>query len=128
MAQNDFSLEQLGPYLGENPGRGTLRVQVFTAFGAFPVAGATVAVDANVDGTALPLYRKTTDQSGVAEGFVLPAKPRLDSQRESTADDSTTLYTVTVTHPGYRPLENRPVVIYDGVETLLPVMLEPILR
>lgn len=128
MEQQEFSLEQLGPYLGDNPGRGTLRVQVFTAFGAFPVPGATVTVDANVDGTTLPLYRKTTDQSGVAEGFVLPAKPRLDSQRENTANGSSTLYTVSVTHPGYRGLNNRPVVVYDGVETLLPVMLEPILR
>lgn len=127
MNEQTFSLEQLGPYLGDNPGRGTLRVQVFTAFGAFPVAGATVAVDANLDGTRLPIYRKTTDRSGVAEGFILPAKARQASQREDTADDSTTIYTVTVTHPGYRPLTDRRVVIYDGVETLLPMMLEPIL-
>ena len=44
MATQEFSLQQLQPFLEGNPGRGTLRVQVSTARGAFPVNRAVVEV------------------------------------------------------------------------------------
>ena len=122
----DFTLEQLGPFLTANPGRGTMRVQVTTAHNAFPIADASVEVSAVLSGTALPLYRRKTDASGIVENLVLPAKPGFVSQREETASQSGTLYTVTVSHPGFRPLIDRRVVIYDGVETIFPAALQPL--
>lgn len=44
MATQDFSLQQLQPFLEGNPERGVLRVQVSTALGAFPVNRALVEV------------------------------------------------------------------------------------
>jgi len=123
----DFSLEQLGPFLAAHPGRGTMRVQVTTGYGAFPVPDAVVEVSAVLNGTALPLYRRKTDRSGIVDNMILPAKPRSDSQRAPTAAGSATLYTATVTHPGFQPLSDQRVVIYDGVETIWPAALEPIL-
>ena len=123
----NFSLEQLGPFLTDHPGRGTVRVQVTTADGAFPIADAAVEISAVMGGTALPLYRRKTNASGIAGDFVLPAKPRFVSQREETADGSGTLYTVTVTKAGFRPLTDRRVVIYDGVETIFPAALQPLM-
>ena len=121
----DFSLDQLGPFLTSHPGRGTMRIQVSTADGTFPVPDAVVEVSAVIDGTSLPLYRRKTNQSGIVDNLVLPAKPRFASQREETADQSGTLYTVTVTHSGFRPLTDKRVVIYDGVETIFPAALQP---
>ena len=123
----DFSLDQLGPFLVSHPGRGTMRIQVTTAHRAFPIADAVVEVSAVIDGTTLPLYRRKTDQSGIVDNLVLPARPRFTSQREETADQSGTLYTVTVTHPGFRSLTDKRVVIYDGVETIFPASLQPII-
>lgn len=122
----DFSLEQLGPFLAENYARGTLRVQVFAAQGTFPVPDAMVEVSAVLDGTVLPLYRRTTDLSGIADAMILPTRPKIDSQREETATGSGALYTVSVYHPQYRPLEGHKVVIYDGVETIYPALMFPL--
>ena len=62
---------------------GTLRLQVSTALGAFPVPNATIEV-LSENGGAL-LYRGITDQSGIADGLALPAKPREASQNAVTA-------------------------------------------
>lgn len=121
----DFSLEQLGPFLTENYARGTLRVQAYAAQGVFPVPNAVVEVSAVLDGTLLPLYRRTTDQSGIADDMILPTKPKIDSQREETATGSGALYTVSVYHPDYLPLAGHKVVIFDGVETIYPALLFP---
>ena len=123
----DFSLDHLGPFLAAHPGRGTLRVQVTTAGGAFPIPDAVVEVSAVIAGTPLPIYRRKTNQSGIVDNLILPAKPRLSSQRESTSHNSGTLYTVTVSHPGFRSLTDKRVVIYDGVETIFPAALQPIM-
>ncbi len=123
----DFSLDHLGPFLASHPGRGTMRIQVSTADAAFPVPDAVVEVSAVIDGTTLPIYRRKTNQSGIVDDLILPAKPRSASQREETASQSGTLYTVTVTHPGFRLLTDKRVVIYDGVETIFPASLQPIM-
>ena len=123
----DFSLDHLGPFLASHPGRGTMRIQVSTAAGAFPIKDAVVEVSAVIDGTTLPIYRRKTNSSGIIDNLVLPARPRFVSQREETAGDSATLYAVTVTHPGYRTMTDDHVVIYDGVETIFPASLQPIM-
>lgn len=121
----DFSLDQLGSFLTAHPGRGTMRIQVSTADGTFPIADAVVEVSAVLGGTALPLYRRKTNSSGIVDNLILPAKPRFISQREETASDSGTLYTVSVSRSGFRPLTDTRVVIYDGVETIFPAALQP---
>lgn len=128
MDQNEFSLSQLQPFLRTHPGRGTLRVQVSVGDGAFPVAQAAVEVFALLNGERLPLYRRYTDRSGIVDGLVLPASPTADTQQQSTAAESVTYYHVGVFHSGYLPYPEQRVEIYNGIETILPVSLQPILR
>lgn len=54
MATQDFSLQQLQPFLEGNPERGVLRVQVSTALGAFPVNRALVEVAVMLGGGRVP--------------------------------------------------------------------------
>lgn len=103
---------------------GTLRLQVSTALGAFPVPNAVIEVLSENGGTLL--FRGTTDESGIADGLSLPAKPREASQNPDTAADSAVRYTVTVSHPVFIP-QTHPVFIYTAVKTILPVVLIPIL-
>ncbi len=125
MANQDFSLQQLQPFLDGNPERGTLRVQVSTALGAFPVSHALVEVAVMLGGGHVPLYRRRTDSSGIADGFILPAKPFYESQSPSTAAESMTNYVVSVTHPGYESVSDLPVDVFVGTKTILPVVLTP---
>jgi len=111
-----------------HPGRGSLRVQVSTARGTFPVAGATVEVTRMFDGVPRVLYKTTTNNSGVVEKLILPTLPVDYSRQEATAEDSGTVYQVSVYQPGFAPLVNSSVELYDKIETILPVALQPLVR
>ena len=128
MDDKTFSLSQLQPFLQMHPGRGTLRVQVSVGDGAFPVVQAAVEVFVLLDGERIPLYRRYTDRSGIVEGLILPAGPTAGTQQQSTAAESVTYYQVDVFHSGYLPYPRQRVEIYDGIETILPVTLRPVLR
>ena len=125
MATQEFSLQQLQPFLEGNPGRGTLRVQVFTAYGAFPVNQAAVEVAVVLNGARVLLYRKRTDSSGIADGFILPAKPFYESQSPGTAGNSMANYVVSVSHPAYETVTDLPAGVFIGTKTILPVALVP---
>lgn len=109
-----------------HPGRGKLRVQASTA-GLFPVPQARVEVTRRFGDASRLLFKNVTDASGISDNMVLPALPASYSQDAATARRSGTDYIVSVYHPSYLPFE-MPVSIYDGVETILPVALEPYVR
>lgn len=115
-------------FLQQHPGTGLLRVQVSTARGTFPVPGAQVEVSRLFGGRRRILYSRMTDNSGVVEGLRLPTQSRGASLEESTAGGSGTEYQVSVYHPGYLPLRLQSVTLFDGIETILPVALEPQVR
>ncbi|MBR5572232.1 MAG: hypothetical protein IKV99_06270 [Oscillospiraceae bacterium] len=103
---------------------GTLRLQVSTALGAFPVPDATVDVFDRDGGTML--YRGRTDESGIADGLALPANPAAESQNAETAPQSPRRYIVTVSHPLFTP-QTHPVFLFARIKTILPVVLVPLL-
>lgn len=111
-----------------HPGRGSLRVQVSTARGTFPIPGALVEVSRTFDGVVRVLYQAMTNESGIVEHMILPALPDEYSQQEATAENSGTVYQVSVFHPGFVPLRRNSVEIYDKVETILPVALVPLVQ
>ena len=126
MPKQEFSLPQWEPFLANHTGRGTMRVQVSTAEGTFPVPDALVVVKAAVRGAVVPLYRQVTDQSGIVQDLVLPAMPFAAAQNPATAGRSATVYLVSIRHPRYVAVVDRPVDIYDTIETILPADLEPL--
>ncbi len=115
-------------FLKAHPGRGILRVQVSTARGSFPVPGAMVEVWRVFDGMKRILYKNVTNSSGIVEQMVLPALPADYSRQESTAASSGTAYEVSVYHPAFVPMQDARVMLYDGIETILPVALLPLIR
>ena len=71
-------------------------------------------------------YRGITDGSGILSGIRLPAPPFAWSQASDTAALSGLDYQVSVQHPMFQPVAGRTATVFDGVETILPVMLEPV--
>lgn len=119
--------EAFRQFLLAHPGRGTLKVQVTTGDGNFPVPQARVEVMHRFGDKMRLLFKNVTDISGISDNMVLPALPVSYSQTAATAHDSDTEYVVSVYHPSYIPFE-MPVSLYDGIETILPVALEPYVR
>ena len=117
---SDFSQHvPLSTFLQAHPDQGSLRVQVASGGGTFPVAGARVEVYRRVGGL--------TDESGIVQGIALPALPAAWSQAPDTASISGTDYLVSVRHPMFVPQEDREATVYARIESILPVMLEPVI-
>ena len=71
--------------------------------------------------------RGLTDESGIVQGIALPALPAAWSQAPDTASISGTDYLVSVRHPMFVPQEDREATVYARIESILPVMLEPVI-
>lgn len=108
-----------------HPEQGSLRVQVSTAQGLFPVSDAEVEVYRDFGTVRETFYTGVTDISGIAEKILLPALPASWGQAADTAGISGTDYAVLVRHPRYLTQERRQVLIFPRVETLLSVSLTP---
>ena len=113
-------------FLRTHPDRGGLRVQVTCGGGRFPVAGAQVVISRAFGTEEHIFYRGVTDGSGILSGIRLPAPPFALSQASDTAALSGLDYQVSVQHPMFQPVAGRTATVFDGVETILPVMLEPV--
>ena len=118
---------QKGPqewFLDAHPERGTLRVQVSTGRGLFPVEGARVEVYRDFGDQRVVFYEGVTDRSGIVDDIRLPALPAGWSQSAETAGISGTVYQAAVRHPRYSTVEGRPVTVFPRIETILAVSLE----
>lgn len=122
--QNTNNLDE--DFISEHSGTGTLKIQVAAARGAFPIENAKVIIDRRTENERIVLYEKTSDSSGIVDDIILPALPAVFSQTESTAENSGTVYYVSVNHPSYLPVDSVRIKIYDAVNTILPIVLEPI--
>ncbi len=112
-------------FIARRPASGTLRVQVTEATGTFPVEDSAVEVYRNFGDDKRVFYKLSTDSSGIVDGMTLPAFPTEYSQSISTAPRSGTEYYVSVYHPDFIALNDLPIKIYSGIETLLPISLNP---
>lgn len=118
---------QKGPqewFLDAHPERGTLRVQVSTGQGLFPVEGARVELYRDFGAQRAVFYEGATDRSGIVDDIRLPALPAGWSQSAETAGISGTTYQVSVRHPQYGTVDGRQVTVFPRIETVLAVSLE----
>ena len=95
MGESPFKPEY-DEYIGQYPGRGSLKIQVSVARDAFPVEGVLVDVSSVVNGT-----NPETAGKGEAE------------------------YLVSLFHPAFKEVIDCPVKVLDRIETILPVTLTP---
>lgn len=110
-------------FLDAHPERGSVRVQVSTGRGLFPVEGARVEIYRRLGPEPTVFYEGVTDASGIAEDIRLPALPAGWSQSAETAGISGTVYQVSVRHPRHGTVEGRPVTVFPRIETVLAVSL-----
>lgn len=108
-------------------GTGTLAVRVYTSRARLPVEGATVVVtQKGKNGKYQLLSVQATDQSGMVRPISIPT-PALEA---STSPGSSTppyaVCDVWAEHPDYAMLLVEGVQIFQGVETLQAMELEPL--
>lgn len=112
-------------YIRRYPGRGTLKVQLSVARGAYPIRNAMVDVAQVYDGVRYSLYNDVSDISGIVDNMVLPARS-IDSTLNYDDLLPEAEYMVTVFHPDFQEITDCRVVIHDRIETILPISLTPV--
>ncbi len=111
-------------YIRHYPGRGTLKVQISVARGAYPIKNVMVDVAQMYNGVRYSLYNDVTDISGIVENMVLPAKS-IESTLNFDVDEPEAKYIITIFHPDFEEVTDCSVVIHDKIETILPISLTP---
>ena len=110
----------------EYTGMGRLRIRVTEAGGVLPVQGAVVTVSEYTEnGNGELLYSLRTDKGGLTETMTLAAPPATDSMKPGAARPYS-LYNVDVSYPGYYPVENVAVPVFDRITAVQPVNLLPL--
>ena len=102
-------------YIRMYPGRGTLKVQLSVARGAYPIKNAMVDVAQIYNGVRYSLYNDVTDISGIVDNTL-----NFDSLLPEAE------YIVTIFHPDFQEITDCKVLIHDRIETILPISLTPL--
>ncbi|MCL2350819.1 MAG: peptidoglycan-binding protein [Defluviitaleaceae bacterium] len=103
-------------------GSGTLRFEISTANGDLPVAGALIKV---MDTAGNVLFERRSDAGGLADDVTLDAPDAALSQDANYKGDVFGKYNVSVTADGFSPIAINGVQIFDGVGSVLPVVMYP---
>ena len=106
----------------DNSGIGRLIVQASTASGALPIVNAKVTVE-ETDGRVIEVLM--TDNSGRTRAVELPAP---DAEYSQTPGDVVPykVYNVRVEKQVFYTEELRNVAVFDGINSIQPVALEPL--
>ncbi len=108
----------------ENPALGTIKTQVFTARGAYPVEQAQVDLYKVFPEGDYLISRQYTDRSGQVNPVTVPVYQR--SLSESPGDSTPYVsYRIAVTHPGFADAVIEQVPVFEGVTSLQSVNLIP---
>lgn len=108
-------------------GKGTLLVRVYTSRAQFPVAGATVVVTQRDKGGKYKLLSvQSTDSSGATRPVEIPTPLLGESTHPGAVLPPFAVCDVWAEHPGFAMLLVEGVQIFDGVETLQSMELEPL--
>ena len=113
-------------YIRQYPGRGSLKVQISVAQGAYPIKNVMVDVSQVLGGVRYSLYNDVTDISGIVDNMVLPARSIGTTLNAEDGMMPEAEYMITVFHPDFREITDCRVVIHDRVETILPINLTPV--
>ena len=111
----------------EVKGKGKLVVRVYTSQAELPVEDATVVVtQKSPDGKYKLLSVQATDSSGTTQPITIPTPLLGESTHPGAQVPPFAVCDVWAEHPGYAMMLVEGVQIFDGVEILQDIELEPL--
>lgn len=111
-------------FINDNPKAGKLRIQTYAATQVFPIQNARVIVEKEFEEGKHTFAEEYTDIDGIADEIILPTKSKSLSLTPEEAIPYAT-YTVKVTHPQFSPITFHNVPIFESIESLQPVAMQP---
>ena len=109
-----------------NTSNGFLKVQVYSAQGAFPLKDARVVISKELDNQQKIFYEMVTDESGITQPVSLPAP---DASHSFVVDGIRPYenYNIEVSKQGFQTTLREGLPIFPGVVSLQPIQLRPLL-
>lgn len=118
------NLDLYEDFIRENPDMGNLKVQVFTAYGAIPVADTEILITKDIEEYRVVFFRGNTDSSGIISNISLPAPVTVTSATPDVVPGYT-IYDMTAVHAGYETLKTYTIGMFGGVNIIQYVKMIP---
>lgn len=109
-------------FIKENDSVGSLKVQVFTAYGAIPIPNTSVVVYKDIEEYRVVFFQGVTDSSGIISNISLPAPKMVTSNEETPIY---TIYNMTALNTLYEALKTYTIGMLGGVNVIQYVKMMP---
>ena len=125
ISYEDFKkLDEYQSFISENPDIGILKVQVFTAYGAIPIADTDILISKDIGNYRVVFFQGRTDSSGIISDIELPA-PIADVIPNPEVPPKYTLYSLSAIHTGYESIKQYSIGMFGGVKIIQYVKMNP---
>ena len=125
ISYEDFKkLDEYQSFISENPDIGILKVQVFTAYGAIPIADTDILISKDIGNYRVVFFQGRTDSSGIISDIELPA-PITDTVPNPEVPPEYTLYSLSAIHTGYESIKQYSIGMFGGVKIIQYVKMNP---
>lgn len=125
ISYEDFKkLDGYQDFISENPDIGILKVQVFTAYGAIPIADTDILISKDIGNYRVVFFQGKTDSSGIISNIELPA-PITDVIPNPEVPPKYTVYSLSAIHTGYESIKQYSIGMFGGVKIIQYVKMNP---
>lgn len=122
---DDFKkMDSYQQFIKENPAVGYLKVQVFTAYGAIPIADTNILITKDIGGDKVVFFEGKTDSSGIISDIELPAPP-INNLPDPNSLPQYTVYDLTAIHLGYESIKKYLIGMFGGVGVIQYIKMTP---
>lgn len=121
MANSSFS-DKLQNFQQQNPKRGFLTFQVFSAYGFFPIKNAKVTISKHIGDNYFISKVTMTDESGKTQPLEIPTPSKELSQNPNNPTPFSS-YDVRIEASGYVTTDIFQIPVFEGINSIQPVDL-----
>ncbi len=107
-------------FMEEHQGNGILKVEAYTASGAYPLEGVEIIISKNIGDDKVIFFDKKTNASGIIEAIVLPTIKQ-NKVVEAADDIVYTTYDLEAKYPEYNLDKMYSVSIFDDIKVIKPI-------
>ena len=121
----DFQkLPEYQKFRQENPSTGNLKVQVFTADQAIPIANTQIYITKQIGNYNVLFFQGVTDSSGIIDNIILPA-PSPEYNIEEFETPKFTTYTLIASNDEYKKIKQYQISMFGDVKVLQYIKITP---
>ena len=109
--------EEYKKFIEENPDKGYLKIQAFTAYQAIPIENAEILITKDIENDKVIFFQGKTDSSGIINNIELLAPTGIVDLKAQEIPKLTT-YDLTAIHEGYETIKKYEIAMFGGVRVI----------